>query len=250
MPTFTTTPAKVRRPSQPPRGIDPGMADWFDNLGLTARADEIRAVFQRSAEIAGALAGYSVDLHNAKAQAIYEIIGGSTPQDAAIRFDAARRLAETAPLAAELAAAAGEQMQVDYARTMWRDGDALIHEIDAVVQAAVEHLTALAPTLDGIDTDSAAVRSNATAQRGWAEAINDTDRIVTAWALAFVLHSEEFVATIAEAGEHDWCYRNPSAVVDHAATDHPVRTMLANIAAGAGPCVATADEVVAAVYGP
>lgn len=239
----TERPRPIKRPSAPPHRIAPGLADQYAQIGLNQRAETIRSTFARAATINSGVVDIEANLAQARDLAVEAIKDGtSTPEGAARVVDASTRLG---PLATELAQAARGRLISDLARSMWSEGDALVAELDAVVQAHVAILVADADALDGIDTDQAAIKAGAKVAAAWSRAGAAVTTIAAAQTLAHQLRMAGFVPELRDADYGDWSFHDP----EHVALDldpklHAVPRLIAHIAAGARPGCCTADSIV------
>jgi hypothetical protein len=251
MPVITSRRAVVRRPSRPPHYVAVEWADMYAAIGLDQRAEQIRRVIDRCATTTTAtglddLNKNAVDVETRGVLAVaYQ---GKSIADVLPGISDAKRLAGDGPLVATIAAKVRVQLHYDVCKAWWTEGDALVHELDAVVRAAAERVGDLALLIpDTIGTDGDAIRAGGAVAKAWSALLTEAATITTAQALAASLRLAEMVPGLPEAGELDWIYRTPDDVVDYDPARHPMRTLLLNIPAG--PCCATGDEIVARVYG-
>ncbi len=99
----------------------------------------------------------------------------------------------------------------------------------------------------GIESDAAAVRARPAARAAWSTMVAETENITQCWGPAPSLRAQGFVADLREAGPDDYQYRDPDALQPYDKLLHPVLATVANLPAG--PCCATADEILLRVFG-
>ena len=242
---ISSKPLTVRRPPSP-TVVPAHYAQLYRRLGLRERSAYLTRLVDQCAALDAEATAINVDAEQVRRSAVLDICYHDRPLiDAAREVHAARLSADARPVAGELAAVAKGQLHVVAARALWNESDALVHQLDAIVQHAVAQISDLAALVDGITDDSTAVRASTKASEAWSTMITLCERIETAWGLAGSLRLDGFVPDLDEAGTDDWKFRDTRLVVDYNPDRHPVRTMIANL--GAGPCCATADEILAVV---
>jgi hypothetical protein len=227
--------------------VDAQLGDMYAACGLDERAQAIRAVLAKCAAVSRDTTQLDRDLKAELDACVYSVINGeATTLEAALRLSDARRVASSGKEVGEIAQLVRQTLHFLICRAMWTEGDALLAELDTVVQASVNTITKTAPGAAGISNDAQAVRASPAAQRAWAAMTVECERIRACWGLARVLRVQTFVADLREAGDDDWCYRLPELVTEYDPKRHPVCTMLDDIEAE--PCVASADQILERVW--
>lgn len=244
----TSNPRPITRPSTPSmRGVTGQLADRYEQCGLTVRAERIRAAHRRIAELRASRLGPDIELAAAHRQAVESVVNGDlTPEQAALQLDASRRIA--APLAAEIANLAADRIALTLARGLWAEGDALIGELDDVVQQAVDIIAASSHHIANISNDTAALHAPPAVATAWINSVAALERITVAQSVATALRMGKFVPALCDADAVDWDFHRPDLIDPNAIGQHPVHLLAAHIAAGARPGCVTADQIVELGY--
>jgi hypothetical protein len=235
----------VERKARPPARVAAKLAEQYAAVGLHDRARQISSVHERARQITADTTMVDADLARLRDEAVQSVVTGERScVEAALALDASQRI--VAPLVIELAAKAKLKLLSDLSRSLWNEGDALIAEVDVVVQECAAAIASASPIFGSITTDTEAIRASTKASNAWSVAVAAAERVTLCRSLTYALRIGGFVPDLRDADAADWWYRHPELVViDHDPSTHPMLRLARSIANGAQPGAITADEVAA-----
>ena len=236
------------RPPMARRGLNVGtvasLADLFDTLGFTGHADRLhQAVDQHRAITADHKAAEAALADTWQSSTVGVAEGTVSVAEAAQQVNEAERSTPDATTHREVVRQAQRQVLRDAANYLRAQGDGLIVELDQLVGACADSISANASKVDGIETDAQAIRSTGAVAKAWQTIVSNIDTMETAWHLAHRLRFDELVGTLPPPSEHPsyWQYRRPDLL------PRPMAGTAAHIVAvtnGASPGALTAEEFV------
>lgn len=250
MPVISSAPLQVNRPGSPPHiGVNwRAILSLYQRVGCDARAAQINDALAVLDRLDADTSVLNVELQRTIDAATYSVIDGTaTVLDAAVAVHQGEQLAAAAGAVPRLVERVHAVVGSILARSFWEAGDALLAELDRVLQSAVAVIVEAGAHLDGADSDAAAVRGTTAQQQAWATLLREQQRIIDVHHLAGELRIVGLTADLPEAHPNDWQWRHPELLDQVRRDEHELITLLRNIAAGAQPAVMTADGIVTAL---